>query len=277
MQEGSTGAQSISREEVQQCMRNVPDAFSVARLRLDLGPFFEEGTAERVAQCVPKKLLRLLHVPGVCSRLDEFLRWLALVEGDAERWEEMDALWAFARHLGRVVSYRALSLTVEQYESVRRAQCIFSRGRLRVSDAVLNDVVSANGVYSICLHRLYISRMRWPDPSVSLHDDPETALIIAGGYFEQGRKVYLFECDVPKIWCVGWSVWDVQDEKEVWFEHRDCWFNSTWERTERYLLYGVPLDGNVLRNVREFDSEEQIVEFVQPFVKRQLEKKLADD
>jgi hypothetical protein len=154
---------------------------------------------------------------------------------------------------------------------------IFPSGRLRGTDDELNAIVSANGVFEVCFHRLYISRMKWKDPSVSLHDDAETALVIAGGYFSDSKRVYLFECNIPKIWSVGWRVWDIQDDKVEWFSHRDVWFNSKWERTERYLLYGIPLSPKVLQSVRVFDDEVELEMFVEPFRIRQHKLKTDDE
>jgi hypothetical protein len=37
------------------------------------------------------------------------------------------------------------------------------------------------------------------DPSLSLHDDAETAVTIAGGYLGNGRQVYVMGLNVPKV------------------------------------------------------------------------------
>lgn len=55
-------------------------------------------------------------------------------------------------------------------------------------------------MYHIAYARLYIGlRLIAYDPTVSLHDDPETAVCIANGYLGQGKQLYLFKLDVPKI------------------------------------------------------------------------------
>lgn len=260
---------AIPLAELQHCLRNCPERFSPELLRLDLGA--TDGAAELAAEAVSTvpvgPLQRLLHVPGIASRLRAFLPWFRANEPHED---EMEVLQRFATHLGRVVSYRALALTDDQLDAIlSRDKAIFCKGALRASPAQLEATVRTNGLYSVVLHRLYISRMRWADPSISLHDDPETALIIAGGYQSAQLRVRLFECDVPLIWTCGWTVLDIQDDKTRWFEHRGCWFDAAAERTERYLLWGVPLLPGVLRSVNTFDSAEHVDAFVRPFVEQQ--------
>jgi len=120
----------------------------------------------------------------------------------------------------------------------------------------------------VAVARLYIGRgMLQYDPSLSLHDDPETAVCIAGGYVDikEGKKVHLIGLSVPKIEHLGYKVADIQDTKHVWFPHRGLWFNSTWERTERYCLWEIPFFKSRFISERIFQSNEEIAEFLKPF------------
>ncbi len=259
----------VAPDELSWCWRSVPSEFSEDRLKRDLGVFFEKQF--HFSSLVPPKLKRLLHVPGIVSRLEHFTSWLH--EQELDLMDENQVLEKFAIFLGRVTTFRALSLTEEEYNGIRAAGVIFSKGRLRETDEKLESRVDKEGLFRICFYRLYISLMKWADPSVSLHDDPETALIIASGYVAENKKVYLFEVHVPKIWTVGWKLADIQREPgERWFSHRECWFDSTLERTERYTMFGVPLS-STLKSVRIFDTSQQVEDFVQPFVAKQNELK----
>jgi hypothetical protein len=81
----------------------------------------------------------------------------------------------------------------------------------------VNNIIEKYGVWQVAYARLYIGTFLFLsncfkglfslsgrglvefDPSLSLHDDPETAVTIAGGYMGQGMKVYVMGLDVPKV------------------------------------------------------------------------------
>jgi len=193
-----------------------------------------------------------------------FLGWLkALPEKPTLR----QAFGGFAHYLGRVISYRALSLTREQYLKIRELNTIFPTGRLRADENTVNGIVEKYGVHHVAYARLYIGlHLVELDPSLSLHDDPETAVTIAGGYLDDQRKVYIFGVDVPKIEHLGYILEELQDDHHVWFEHRGVWFNSTWERTERYCLWEIPFLTSRLKFLRILHNNEELTAFITPFL-----------
>ena len=111
------------------------------------------------------------------------------------------------------------------------------------------------------------------DPSLSLHDDKETALVISGGYFsEEGRQcVHLFEIDVPKIELIGYILAQVQSKKKSsdWFEHRGVFFCSNWERTERYVLYEIPFLKKREVSHTIIRTKEELEKMIAPFKEKQ--------
>lgn len=86
------------------------------------------------------------------------------------------AFEGFANKLGRVTSYRALSLTPQGFQTIKDNNSIWPSGQLRTSSSNLAKIVDSYGVRYVAIARLYIGRgMLSYDPSLSLHDDPETA------------------------------------------------------------------------------------------------------
>ncbi len=62
--------------------------------------------------------------------------------------------------------------------------------RLRTDEKTIQEIVQKKGVRFVLYARLYIGLgLLEYDPSLSLHDDPETALCIASGYKSKGKKV----------------------------------------------------------------------------------------
>ena len=95
--------------------------------------------------------------------------------------------------------------------------------RLRTDSKTIDALVLDKGVKFIAYARLYIGLgLLKYDPSLSLHDDPETAVCIAGGYVTDAKKIHLIGMSVPKIEVLGYTVGDVQDKKceGRWFSHR---------------------------------------------------------
>lgn len=187
----------------------------------------------------------------------------------------------FAEHLGRIESYRALALTPKQYQKIVKDNSIWPTGRLRASEDVVNAVVTKHGVKRICYARLYIGRrLVQYDPSLSLHDDGETAVTIASGYMQAPTiLVHLMKLSVPKISVLGYTVADVQDKnyRNLWFPHRGVWFDARLERTERYVLHEIPFLKQRLISLRIFKTSDQIQKYMDPFQRQQLLKKQAYD
>lgn len=83
-----------------------------------------------------------------------------------------DAFRKFSQYLGRVTSYRALSLTPEQFEVIKQKNTIwptgikisivipcfrsFLLGRLSQSEEAVNNIVEKYGVWHVAYARLYI-------------------------------------------------------------------------------------------------------------------------
>eukprot|EP01130_Rhizamoeba_saxonica_P012896 TRINITY_DN5479_c0_g1_i3.p1 TRINITY_DN5479_c0_g1~~TRINITY_DN5479_c0_g1_i3.p1 ORF type:complete len:233 (-),score=49.92 TRINITY_DN5479_c0_g1_i3:19-717(-) len=215
--------------------------------------------------------LPCLNWQGVSSRWARFLQFLVNHEQLPET--PRDAFNAFAQYLGRVTSYRALALTSDQYQFIVENDSIWPTGRLRTSEDNIRSIIDEKGAKYICKARLYIGRgLLKYDPSLSLHDDGETAVTIAGGYFGGGKVIHLMELSVPLIEVLGYTVQDVSDTPdEPWFSHRGVWFNSTWERTERYVLYEIPFFGERLVSLRIISTIEEANEYIEGFKQSQME------
>lgn len=212
-----------------------------------------------------------------------------------------DALLQFGASLGRVISYRALALTQSEYESIITLNEILPTGRLRASWKEMRDIVDSQGATKIAVARLYISQLtQWIglDPSLSLHDDCETALCISQTYMDPkaGKFVYLFEMNVPKIMAMGFKIVDVQNrsglvdaqfadkqnrkrgkQSDRWFEHNGVWFDAYDERTERQLLYSIPFLKERCRTITVFKSREDLKKRIEPFGQQQQLLKSAAD
>eukprot|EP01087_Luapelamoeba_hula_P000376 TRINITY_DN10270_c0_g1_i2.p1 TRINITY_DN10270_c0_g1~~TRINITY_DN10270_c0_g1_i2.p1 ORF type:complete len:338 (-),score=65.75 TRINITY_DN10270_c0_g1_i2:126-1139(-) len=183
---------------------------------------------------------------------------------------------AFANHLGRVRSYRALALTEAQYATVTELNSIVPTGRLRVGSDTIDAIVREEGVKKILYARLYIGLgLLDYDPSLSLHDDPETAVSIASGYMElPTRRVYLMEMNVPKIEACGCKVQDVQsDPTRRWFKHNKIWYDAFLERTERYMLFEIPFYSQRCTKLTRFEDASQVLQFLRPYQLLQAQRK----
>ena len=204
-------------------------------------------------------------------------------------------------------SYRALALTESEFESIKFLNEIVPTGQLRASLKEMKDIVNEHGITRITVARLYISHLsEWIglDPSLSLHDDFETALCISQTYFNEKNKkfVYLMEMDVPKIMSMGWKVVDVQNkaylvdqryakkiaakkerknkgknnkQTDRWFGHNDVYFDAYNERTERQLLFAIPFFKERCKSIKIFKSKQKLREAIEPFKIRQ--QKLKDE
>lgn len=210
------------------------------------------------------EFLPVCNYPGVGSRWEAFFKWLSSLPTKPASLR--DAFKGFSCVLGRVTSYRALSLTSPQYEKIRSDDSIYPTGRLKAPEDQVNAMVEKYGVVYIAVARLYIGRrMVELDPSLSLHDDAETAVTIAGGYLDEERKVYIFGIDIPKIEHLGFLLSDIQEDDKIWFGHNGVYFNSTWERTERYCLWEIPFLSTRLKTLRILNNREELIQFIEPF------------
>lgn len=117
------------------------------------------------------------------------------------------ALRAFGRHLGRITAYRALALDAAGLRNVTDADAKLPTGVLHVSMETLKTIVLEKGVKAVCVARLCMNVCGF-DPSVSLHDDWQTAAVIAAGYASP-KRVTLFELSVPVVESIGWTLYDV--------------------------------------------------------------------
>lgn len=145
----------------------------------------------------------------------------------------LNAFQGFANHLGRVTSYRFVFATdtaanfifffAEHLQSLRNSlktlrtttafgqvegwipkECMKGRmtehNRLKTDAKTLEDIIVSKGAGLVLYARLYIGlRLLQYDPSLSLHDDGETAVCIAGGYVSSNKKVPLLSF---LVWCL---------------------------------------------------------------------------
>ena len=313
--------------ELKWMIQQKPLIFSKKQCIIDLG----EAEANKLFQLIDtfdtkyngkynKSILGALAWNGVISRYAQFMKFLHQKyenknkpsnSGDDEKKNDTDnteiikdaedALLQFGSTLGRVVSYRALALTKSEFESVQFLNEIVPTGQLRASLKEMKQIVDTQGITRITVARLYINHLsKWIglDPSLSLHDDCETALTIAQTYMseQQEKYVYLFEMNVPKIMSIGFKVVDVQnkaglvDEKfadrknrksgkqsDRWFDHKGVWFDAYDERTERQLLYAIPFFKERCQKITVYRTKKELLERIEGFRKSQLEKKSKCD
>ena len=265
---------TITDEEIEQMLKNRPLIYDKNQLVQDYGEEIYDQIKKAFKLNEFEAFLPCLNYPGVGTRWKEFLNYLKETKTHKTSKE---AFIGFANHLGRVTSYRALSITKQQLKNIKEANEIFPTGRLRTTEDILKQTVDKHGVFFICNARLYIGRgLVKYDPSVSLHDDPETAVCIANGYTSSEKKIHLFKLDAPKIEACGYVLKDVQDEnsRHNWFKFSGVWFDSRLERTERYVLYGIPFLKERLLELKVFETKEEIIEFIRPY--KEIQQKLKD-
>jgi hypothetical protein len=261
--------ETVTDQEIEQMLKNRPLIFDKNQLITDYGTKIFEEIQNSFEDF--KTFLPCLNYPGVGTRWKEFLEYL--LQNKTLKTPK-EAFSGFANHLGRVTSYRALSLTEQQFQNILESNEVFPSGRLKVNEEKLRQIVDENGVYKICYARLYIGmRLVEFDPSVSLHDDPETAVCIANGYTNKEKKIHLMKLKIPKIEACGYKLKEVQDETQMhdWFQFSGVWFDARLERTERYVLYGIPFLKERLQELKIFENEKEIVEFIKPFKENQIE------
>lgn len=254
---------------------------------------YSERQAKLMLHCFDRAgathLLGVLNWAGVGSRWQVFLQFISVNTKTLWSLNVYDAFVGFIRHLGRVTSYRALALSSSDLQDIFEGDLIFPSGQLSTTAHNLAKIVSTAGACKVAVARLYIANLKRLialDPSVSLHDEWATASLIAAGYEEQKRKVYLFEVSVPKAATLGWRLVDVASfaphflgahfsNLEPWFQFespatpKGVWFDATVARTERYVLYGVPFLRQRLRRLWVFRSLSELHGAVSPFLIRQ--------
>jgi hypothetical protein len=252
-----------------------------------------------------RQLWQFLTTTSEGARLLTEATEVSKAEPQAREALQRDAFHAFAVSLGRVTTYRALSLDEAAYQRVLQADEIFPTGQLSQSAATLTAIIDTHGIRKVAVARLFIAQLRkliGHDPSISLHDDWETTTLIASGYLEPRagaagghgqRALYLFEVSVPVLESLGWTLQRVAHEApeflgqryanhEPWFEfpapaagkNGPVWFDATLQRTERYGMYTVPHLQQRLRHVWKFTDLAQVTQAVGPFVAAQREKHL---
>jgi len=108
------------------------------------------------------------------------LDWLLqLSKEERESLTKESTLRTFGNYLGRVTSYRALSLREDDFKVIQTNNTIWPSGRLKTTEENISKIIKIKGVKFIAYARLYIGLGLLPyDPSLSLHDDPETALFL---------------------------------------------------------------------------------------------------
>ncbi|KAH3765680.1 hypothetical protein Pelo_2478 [Pelomyxa schiedti] len=268
----------VSKDEVHLVVSRQPLVHSVPRLTLHYGPSEADKMVPAVKAAGRTDLLPCLQVPGVGTRWQSFVTWLksspSVPEGDCER-----ALFLYANFLGRVISYRALSLTDEQFNVITTNNTIWPTGRLRASDEAISRIVEKHGTHKVAYARLYIGMGLLPlDPSLSLHDDAETAVCIGSGYLAPNKSIHVMQLDVPLIETLGYRVGDLhRPGTPRWFDFSDVWFDSALERTERYVLYEIPFFSQRLRSLVKIPTLSAAKEFIAPFKRAQLLAKEAYD
>uniref|UniRef100_A0A0G4GW81 Uncharacterized protein n=1 Tax=Chromera velia CCMP2878 TaxID=1169474 RepID=A0A0G4GW81_9ALVE len=303
-EEGKNG--TISDSELGWCFQRRPlITVDVQTLTHDYGATDAEQMMKAVSSVSPR-YTPLLRWSGIGTRWHLFSEFLGGPGGEwavrsgthppPEPPEDpllFEAFVAFARHLGRVTTYRALALDdrglaaiLEKGQIGPTGECL--KGR---TPEELNGIVHLHGVAKVLVCRLYIAhleRILGADPSISLHDDWQTTSVIASGYLSESKSVYLFGLSVPVIESCGWTLERVSAEApeflgdrykghEPWFRFcapaapEGVWFDSTLQRTERYGLYTVPHLKARLQNIWRFSSLEELACAVKPFIVQQNE------
>ncbi|CAJ1407847.1 unnamed protein product [Effrenium voratum] len=284
-------SEDVSDEEIQWMLSRRPlTAVTVQQLAHDYGEAEAQAMWKALAACGLERLRPTLRWPGVGTRWRRFVRWAQEMDPAPDTPEK--ALAGFARALGRVTTYRALSLDALGLRRIVEAQEIFPRGQLEVSPERLTQVVEEHGVAKVVVARLYIAHLKrliGYDPSVSLHDDWQTTSCIASGYTGSDKKVHLFEVSVPVVESCGLRLSEVEvyappllgprygPSKEGWFCFQapafpaGVYFDRTVQRTERYGLYSVPFLPQRLLRMWRFPSAAAVGEAIAAFAQRQEE------
>eukprot|EP00757_Euglenozoa_sp_SAG-D1_P004971 gene4971-2377_t len=98
-----------------------------------------------------------MNWPGVASRWKQFTEFIeeGLLDQSLQGSPE-DIFQKFSRKLGRVRSYRALSLTEAQMQKIKDEDTIWPTGRLKKSKQEVEDLVWELGAWNVSHARLYI-------------------------------------------------------------------------------------------------------------------------
>lgn len=255
----------IDGKEIEWMLSNCSLRHDAWQLRIDYGEEAEQ-MLDAFEAAATRDLLPLLAWHGIGTRWRYFLEWFR----DASPSGDLEELFAaFAQHLGRLTSYRALALTEGQYQAQEMGDAIVASGAFKTDEATLRAYCKQQGLRQVLEKRINQPGALTYDPSLSLHDYPETAVSVAAGYLKPGQNfVYRFELDLPLIETVGWRMCDVNGWVG-WFSHRGIWHDPTNPRTERFLLLAVPFLSQRCPSVRRFNTQEEIEEYVRPFIEQQ--------
>ena len=261
---------------------------SPERLVLDYGEKEAKLMTVSFAEANAQAVFGVLNWFGVGSRWREFLAWFRTVPTGGEM--TVDAAFdGFARHLGRVQTFRALALDEAGLKKILETDEIFPTGQLRTTAEELAKILDIHGVRKVVVARLYIAHLKKLigfDPSISLHDDWETTSCIASGYCSPEKPVYLFKVSVPVIEHVGFRLLDVAGMAEPFlgprYSNHEPWFcfkspsipdgihfDATIQRCERYGLYTVPFLSQRLLGVWKFPTTDTITKAITPFAEEQ--------
>lgn len=244
-------------------------AHDPSQLRVDYG---EEAEAmiEAVTTAGRHELLPLLAWPGVATRWPLLLEW---AENKALGGSAEDNFYAFAEHLGRQTTYRALALTADEFAQILSTDTLLATGRLKADAAAVAAYLRVEGIRKVLDLRLRrIGALRL-DPSMSLHDHPETAVCVAEAYMQPPeRRIYRFELDLPVIEILGWRIQDVNGQED-WFLHRGIWFDPINPRTERFTLLEIPFFNARCKSIRIFETTAEVGDYLLPFVEEQAARR----
>ena len=260
---------SIRAEEIEWLLSQCSMVHTPDQLRTDYGQ-----EADRVVEAFESRgradLLPLLSCPGIGTRWTLFLEWLADLGGGRGPGSDLRAIFeAFAQSLGRLTTYRALALAEAGYEALKRADSILCTGRLKADSDVVAAYLRQEGLRSVLDRRMRnMGALRY-DPSLSLHDHPETAVGVAEGYLHPPEQLlYRFELDLPAIEIIGWRMRDVNGDRE-WFLHRGIWYDPTNPRTERFALLEIPFFAARCKSTRIFSTMAEVSDYLLPFAEEQ--------
>ncbi|MCA1596915.1 MAG: hypothetical protein LC772_10900, partial [Chloroflexi bacterium] len=262
-----TSAPRVDSAEIARMLERSPLVHDPQQLHIDYGDQAQEMT-DALAAGGPD-LLPLLACPGIATRWRSLLDWAAVRAAGTLK----ERFTAFAEHLGRLTTYRALALTDDEYWQICSADTLTPTGRLKADSSPVLEYLRGEGIRKILDRRLRDMSALRLDPSMSLHDHPETAVCVAEGYMRPPeRKIYRFELDLPVIETLGWRIRDVNGQKD-WFLHRGIWFDPSNPRTERFALLEIPFFNARCKSLRTFDSAIEVGDYLMPFAEEQAVRK----
>jgi hypothetical protein len=164
-------------------------------------------------------LSELIVDPGIVMRLDNFEHFTENYlrqpphAGDPEKLSPMDLRNRFSTSLGSEITYRALALTPEQYESIKHSGIRSAFLRADKQNEVLNnDLLQpyfskslnpfTSSMLTLLSNRIRGGMAAW-DPLISVTSYPEVAIAATKAYLQRNpassTRIYLFKLKVPKL------------------------------------------------------------------------------